>query len=310
VSPAPTGHTKPQNDAEYQALPGYTEFEGNCTSIGVTPAEALGFWKGVMDQLFANQDEANRLKDNKAALLAYVDSAGQRAGYTAMAEAMLRKFPLDVKDKYGLWSGKNAELYAQLQGVKILEGTQLGSIFNGVTTAFSKNWTVMQGLWRAISDAYAREIATIMRGQQIEVFVRKQGDIFAGVESGAIKEVQEKVGATPTYTFHAIGCEGTFSNESPYDGTPNNADARSELTKLAGTADKAKAAAETDDIKLNIFKWGDGPVPAAELKDVGQLSGPSTQVGAAVALLNPMNAATAGKVDQVKSKLSTKSKGP
>ena len=33
------------------ALPGFAEFQGNCTKIGVSPAEALGFWKGCMDQL-------------------------------------------------------------------------------------------------------------------------------------------------------------------------------------------------------------------------------------------------------------------
>ncbi len=298
---APAGPKKPQNDADYQALPGYAEFTANTGKIGVTPAESLGFWKGCMDQLFANQDEVKKLAGNKAGILAYVDAAGQRGGFTTMADAMLTKFPLDMTKEYGLWSGKNSEVYAQAQGCQVLEGTQLGSLFNGVKTAFNNNWDCMQGLWRAISDAYAKKIATIMLGKPIRVFVRKQGDIFAQVESGAVAEVQQKVNAKPTFQFHAIACDGTFSNENNNDGTPNNADTRKELIALA---DEPKATTASKSKQLRIFDWGaNGVVPAGELKEVGAVSGDAAQVAAAVALLAPSNAATQTKADAVKKQL-------
>jgi hypothetical protein len=257
-----------------------------------------------MDQLFANQAEVARLKGNKNAILAYVDAAGQRGGFSTFADAMLAKFPLDMSKNYGLWSGKNSEVYAQSKGVQVLEGTQLGSIFNKVDTAFSQNWDLMQGLWRAISDAYARKIATIMLGKPIQVFVRKAGDIFAGVESGAIAKVQEKTNAKPTFNYHAIHCDGTFSNENANDGTPNNRDARDGL--VAG-ADEPKATAAAKKVGLRIFDWGmKGVVPADQLQEVGTMSGDASKVGAAVALLGPKNAATQALVDQVKTKLQKK----
>jgi hypothetical protein len=302
ANPAPDGSAKPTTPAQYQALPGFTEFQANCVSIGVTPAEALGFWTGCMDQLWANQDEAKRLSGNKAALLAYVDAAGQRGAFTAMADAMLVKFPLDMTKNYGLWSGKNAEAYAQSKGVQVLEGTQLGSLFNGVKTAFGKNWDVMQGLWRAISDAYARKIAEIMLGKPIEVFVRKQGDIFAQVESGAIVEVQQKTGAKPTFNFHAIHCDGTFSNESTYDGAPNNQAARADILTKGAPLPRTTSVSQSKG--LRIFDWGaDGVVPAGELKEVGTVSGDAAQVAGAVGMLAGKNAATQTKVDQVKTLL-------
>lgn len=309
LSPAPgpgaSANKKPSSEAEYKALPGFAEFSANTAAIGVTPAESFGFWKGCMDQLFVNEAAVAAIGNDKTKILAHVDSAGARGGFTAMADAMLKKFPLDMNGEYALWSGKNAEVFAQGSGCQVLEGTQLGSLFNGVKTAFSNNWNVMQGLWRAISDAYARKIAEIMLGKPIKVFMRKEGDIFGQVESPAITEVQDKVKAKPTFEYHPIACDGTFSGESSYDGTPNNTAAREELVKAAdpdATKGLTKATAESQKVGLKIFDFGGGPVPAGSLSDRGACA----SGGAAMGVLGGLNAATQAKVDLVKTALAKK----
>ena len=297
---APAGPKKPSNDAEYQALPGWEPFLVNCTKIGVLLPEAMGFWKSCMDQLFANEDQVKKLGNDKKAILEYVDSAGARSGFSQFADAMFRKFPLPMNGDYALWSGKNAYQFAQGAGCQVLEGTQLGGLFNDVKTAFSQNWSVMQGLWRAISDAYARKIAMIMGGKSIKVFHRKKGDIFAEVESKAVKEVTDQTKTKIKYEFHALLVKGIYNFEAGYDGTPNNEDARKEVvTAAGGDENKAKQACEG---QVRIFDFPKGAGPEA-MQDLGALVGNES---GSLARLEPNNAEVTAKLDAIKKKLTAK----
>jgi hypothetical protein len=299
---APAGPKKPATDAEYQALPGYADFLGNCTSIGVVANQAMGFWKQCMDQLFTNDEQVKKLGADRNAILAFVDSAGARTGFSQFADAMFAKFPLDMNADYALWSGKNAYQFAQGAGSKVLEGTQLGSLFNNVSTAFSKNWNVMQGLWRAISDAYARKIAVVMAGKHIKVFHRKKGDIFAQVESKAVKEVTDQTKTKINYEFHALLVPGIYAFESSYDGNPNNDQARKDITDAAGGDEKK--AKQACGAQVKIFDYPDGAPPAA-MQDLGGIVG---NENGSLARLEPNNHDVATKLDVIKKNLTNKKK--
>jgi hypothetical protein len=183
----------------------------------------------------------------------------------------------------------------------VLEGTQLGSLFNNVNTAFSNNWSVMQGLWRCISDAYARKIAGIMAGKRIKVFHRKKGDIFEGVESKAIKEITDLTGVKISYEFHALLARGMYNFEAGYDGTPNNADARVAVeTAAGGDANKAKQACQG---KVKIFEFPSG-APAKILEDMGGLVGMEDR---SLARLQQNNEQVTASLETIKRELSTPS---
>jgi hypothetical protein len=296
---APAGPKKPANDAEYQALPGWADFLGNCSTIGVDKPMALGCWKSCMDQLFTNDEQVKKISGDRNAILAYVDSAAARAGFATFAEAMFQKFPLDMTKDYALWSGKNAYEFAKGAGCMALELTQIGSVFNNVTTAFSKNWNVMQGLWRAISDAYARKIAIIMGGKNIKVFHRKKGDIFAEVESKAVKEVTDKTKTKIGYEFHALLVPGIYNFEAGYDGLPNNDQARKDVTAAAKGDEKKAAAACAGQVKIFDYPAG---APAGAMQDLGAVVG---NEDASLARLTPNNVDVTTKLDGIKKKLTT-----
>ena len=275
---------------------------GNCGKIGVAVPMALGFWKSCMDQLFVNEDALKKLSGDKKAILEYVDSAGARTGFSQFADAMFAKFPLDMKANYALWSGKNAYKFAQTAGCQVLEGTQLGSVFNDVKTAFSGDWTVMKTLWRAISDAYARKIAGIMAGKNIKVFHRKQGDIFAEVESKAVKEVTDKTKTKINYEFHALLAPGMYNFEADYDGAPNNDAARKDVTAAAGGDEKK--AQQACNGKVKIFDFPGGAPPEA-MHDLGGVVGSET---GSLARLQPNNADVTTKIEAIKKELASKKK--
>ncbi len=274
VAPPP----KPTTDAEYQALAGYSAFEANVMSFGLTATLALSCWKQAMDQLYTNTAQYEAIKSDPAAVLAWVDSSPARAGYQRMAEALLAAKPLDTTASYALWSGKPSQNYAEAQGHQVLESGQLGKLFDNVSIVF-KEWNVCKTLWRAISDVYARQIGTIMEGKKIQVYQRKKGDIFAEVESVALTQIGQTSGIPPQYEFHPLTTVGCFGGEWDYELPYANDVWRKNLTTAAtGDAAKAKTTAEGNGVR--IFDYS-STVPVGALADQGS-KGSASEAGAVI----------------------------
>lgn len=300
-SPSPPVPAKPTNDAEYKALGGYTAFETNVTSFGLSKELALSSWKKAMDQLYTNTDEFERIKNDDAAVLAWVDSNPARAGYKEMADALLAAKPLDTDKTYALWSGKPSHTYAESQGCTVLEGTHLGKLFDNVSIVFDE-WSVTKTLWRAISDVYARQIELIMRNKKIHVYQRKLGEIFDEVESKAIQEIADDTGIQPIYEFHPLLTPGCFGGEWDYEKPYANHVWREDLKAAAGGDEaRAKEAAEAEGVR--IFDYST-TVPEASLEDQG-----ACDRGTAETKINENNAKILGGCERAKTSLQA-SPGP
>ncbi|HEX9100861.1 MAG TPA: hypothetical protein VF997_01590, partial [Polyangia bacterium] len=91
-----------------------------------------------------------------------------------------------------------------------------------------------------------------------------------------------------------------YNFEAGYDGTPNNDDARKDVTAAAGgDENKAKGACNG---KVKIFDYPQGAPPAA-MQDLGGVVGNES---GSLARLEPNNSDVTTKLDVVKKQLTAK----
>jgi len=208
------GGGKPTTDADYKAVPDFNTFKKRCKDhLGMDEATALGKWKTAVDGLDVAQDKWDALGGNWAAMTSWIDSAG-RAPFEALGRSMLPD--LDPDAQYGLWSGGDpAQNYAASK-CTILETTKLGLIFNKLDIAGETKWGINQAIWRGLSASYAEKLAVCKK--PIQVFQRKEGEIFIKVELPALIEARRDLGkAAPTLDYIALTMPDRFGYDSTRD---------------------------------------------------------------------------------------------
>jgi len=249
---------RPTTDEHYRAVPDYGTFRTRLvTDLGRGESEALGLWKRAVDGIQVAQDKWTELGGNWGAMTAWVDTAG-RAPFEALGQELLpTDFPAPGV-KYNLWSGGDpAQHYAASKGT-ILETSPCGVMFNRLKVTDESRWGINQAIWRGLSRAYALRMPVLSEG--IDVYQRKQGDIFGQIEAPAVQEQATASGVSVNFNYVALTATGRFGKDSARDGAQSNEAWQGRLTAAAG-GDEVKARAKAP----MIFT----PVTAGDLIEAG-----------------------------------------
>jgi hypothetical protein len=248
-SPAPAAPTRPTTDDDYKAVPDWGTFrERVVVDLGKSESEALGLWKSAIDSIQVAQDKWAALNENWSAMTAWVDTAGRVPFEAIGAQLLPSDFP-QPGVKYNLWSGGDAaQHYAAARGT-ILETSACGKVFNRLKVTDESRWGINQSVWRGLSRAYAMRIPIIAEG--IDVYQRKQGDIFAQIEAPAVQERARAAGVDASFNFIALVADGRFGKDSRRDGPNTNEVWRERLTAAAG-GDAALAQAKAPKLFVDV----------------------------------------------------------